>query len=756
MENNTRLRAIADSVFSSIAPDQVEKICQQINEGILSIAELDNIAEEVENVGSSVIKLIFNATAPETVILCFAASDQYDAAITAKNALPEIKSFLKKILGFEFTAEADPNSLRQSLNKHLLLTEILSGIPEKDRPEALGFIQLPEAPGQIKAAQNICQTWRNRADLRDAYINTAKQVESQIGLKEITLVTADTLDQLLKAETFPAIEKQLMTYAEACLLAKDPETALDTAAKRRSAFWSIHQPRNQLRWAIIENAARVILTGKAIREEIPTIGKDPASMANRYVDSDNAWQMVDTYYRRLEHHYALFDIDLAGEHENLQNVITLVRNDYTRTIETEIEAFTGSMINADFQIRSWLSQDAIFSQFIEPKIKKNNKVAYVLVDALRFEMGSELAESLQPEFDLDIQPALSMLPSITSVGMPALLPEADKGMSLTKTSGGKLAVEINGTTIKNRSDRIKYLQNKLSVPPFVCKLNQIIKPSKKIQEEIQDAPWVMVTSQELDRWAEEGEGDEEVRIFMEEVLSRLSKGIRRLAALGIEEIVVTADHGHLFGEAMEGGQRMDPPDEKNVELHGRVWIGSGGKNSEGYFRVSSDQLGLGGDLELAFPRSLACFKSKGANKAYCHGGISLQEMIIPVIHLKQKMAEQAFAKANVELALGTAKITNRFFSINAIYKETGLFAADEIKVRIVVKSGRKEVGEPVMASYGFDAATKNIALKREEPNPITLMLTTDEVLENISIHVLDAASDTDIGRLKGIPVDIAI
>lgn len=58
----------------------------------------------------------------------------------------------------------------------------------------------------------------------------------------------------------------------------------------------------------------------------------------------------------------------------------------------------------------------------------------------------------------------SVFSTITSVGMPALLPDADKGMSLTKTSGGKLAIEINGTTIKNRSDRIKHRwKNRLDV-----------------------------------------------------------------------------------------------------------------------------------------------------------------------------------------------------------------------------------------------------------------------------------------------------
>jgi hypothetical protein len=106
--------------------------------------------------------------------------------------------------------------------------------------------------------------------------------------------------------------------------------------------------------------------------------------------------------------------------------------------------------------------------------------------------------------------------------------------------------------------------------------------------------------------------------------------------------------------------------------------------------------------------------------------------------------------------MAVPKITNRFFSITALYEETGLFAAGEIRVKVVVKSGRKEVGSAAMAVYGFDAAVKEICLKNNEPNPITLMLTTIEDVEKVTISILDAGSLVELGGMKGIPVDITI
>ena len=83
-------------------------------------------------------------------------------------------------------------------------------------------------------------------------------------------------------------------------------------------------------------------------------------------------------------------------------------------------------------------------------------------------------------------------------------------------------------------------------------------------------------------------------------------------------------------------------------------------------------------------------------------------------------------------------------------------AAEEIRVKVIVKSGRNEVGTAAMAAYGFDAATKEIGLKKNEPNAITIMLTTEDEVEKLTISILDAGSQVELGRKKDIPVDISI
>jgi len=50
-------------------------------------------------------------------------------------------------------------------------------------------------------------------------------------------------------------------------------------------------------------------------------------MIRRYVETETPWYMADTHYRRLEHRYALFELDILVDHSTLQEVMTHVRSD---------------------------------------------------------------------------------------------------------------------------------------------------------------------------------------------------------------------------------------------------------------------------------------------------------------------------------------------------------------------------------------------------------------------------------------------
>ena len=752
-QRNTRLRVIAEQVFKKIAPDSVDDITRQVEEGILSLEELDKLSIEVESIASGTVKIIFGTASAVDVALDFAASKEHDEAILAKQAMSELDGLFRGELGIEIKPEADPVTARRTLWRGILMTELLSGPPKEARPAEFSSMPLPDRPEHVDKVQHLCKVWRNRVDYREAYIAAARAIENEAGLSGLDLPT----DKMAGLETFPFLETALLLAAEKRLLEGKPHEAFRLAQERKNSFWSLEEPTNQLRWALVENSAHILILGERIRAEVTKLKKSPELLVRSYTEGETPWCLLDTYYRHLEGQYSAFDLDLGGEHDELEKVIPYVRQDYTKTVEHSIEAFTSAFKASDFEIRDYLPQSSAYIQHVSPRVVGNEKVAYILVDALRFEMGRELIDGLTDEFDVRLLPVIAQLPTITTVGMAALMPGAENGMQLVQGSGGRMAICLGSSTLKDRAGRLKYFEGSLNKKVEKCKLNELIKPSKKRQAKIKDAGVVLVTSQEIDRRGEEAEGEDEARLFMEEVLDKLRKGIRRLASLGVTHFVVTADHGHLFGETIESGMKMDPPGGKTVELHRRVWIGKGGKAGEGFIRVSASQLGLGGDLELAFPISLACFKAKGGSMAYFHGGISLQEMVIPIILLKAKKAKPYALKGRVvKLSMDKPRVTTRFFSVAATYTIEGLFAAEEIRVKVAVRAKRKDVGFAAMSAYGFEEGTKEIVLQKDKPNAITFMLTDVHDVKSVSVHVLDVSSQLELARLEHIPVAIAI
>jgi hypothetical protein len=162
-------------------------------------------------------------------------------------------------------------------------------------------------------------------------------------------------------------------------------------------------------------------------------------------------------------------------------------------------------------------------------------------------------------------------------------------------------------------------------------------------------------------------------------------------------------------------------------------------------------------LELAFPRGHACFKIKGGVGGYFHGGISLQEMVIPVAVLRSKTAKSVGAgAARIMLEFSKTAITNRFFSVVATLKEEGLFTADEIRVRTVVFSGKAEAGFCAMATYGYEDGTREIILKKDRPNAMTIMLSGDATQDKVTVRLLDCNTLLELASLADLPVKLTI
>src|SRR4030095_11691324 len=202
--------------------------------------------------------------------------------------------------------------------------------------------------------------------------------------------------------------------------------------------------------------------------------------------------------------------------------------------------------------------------------------------------------------------------------------------TVVAVGGGKLGLDINGTVIKDRKDRIAFLKAHAGVPVFDAKLEDLLpKPAKRVRDGVSNAQLVLITSQEIDELCEQ-DNITQARRQMDGVLTDLRRGFRVLSDLGITYIVLAADHGQLFADEVSDDMKIDAPGGDTADLHRRVWVGVGGTSAPSYLRTSLASLGVDSALDIAIPWTFACFKAKGGARAYFHGGLSPHGVILPV------------------------------------------------------------------------------------------------------------------------------
>jgi PglZ domain len=112
---------------------------------------------------------------------------------------------------------------------------------------------------------------------------------------------------------------------------------------------------------------------------------------------------------------------------------------------------------ANWAVSASLHQTRIYSEVVSSRPKP---VAYFFVDAMRFEMGVELAERLPNNAEISVRHAIGVLPSITPIGMAALQPGAAGSFNVVEQAG-KLGARIDDAFLPDLAARRKFAAARL-------------------------------------------------------------------------------------------------------------------------------------------------------------------------------------------------------------------------------------------------------------------------------------------------------
>lgn len=814
-ECNTALAAVAQRALAGIRPPAaLEQIVAEVAAGKWSLAELDREAERGLEAQAGVLKLVFDTGNPAQIALRFLADPAIDARIAEKDALGTLAVALGDLLGVAFRADEGTEGLRARLARQVLVTDFLAAFGD-DPPVALRTFPVAERPAARQAAVELAAAWRNRRDAAASYVRWADQVEVEISAGSVA-DRPGLLQTLSRSETFAAAEARLQREVEHALIRHASAELVALAETRLQGFWAGQRPEIKVRWDVIADAGRVMVAAGRIMAALKGKTLAAAELALSYADGpakgaknktgfsekpdrptlwdlDGPWCVVDTAQRHLERDFHRFEFD-PSQHASLMALVAQARDRYAAAVELLAERFVSAceaekfeLIGAVAEAKRGLSgakivhQADIFAGIVRPAMDAS-RVAYLLVDAFRFEMARELVTQLADDWQAELIPALATPPTVTEIGMAALLPGAERGLAVVAADNGGLAAVVDGKTLKTRQERLDHLAlaaggnsaaaagktaggNATGVTVATARLDQLAPLSDThLRNALKAARLVVVTATEdIDGLCENTPGL--ARSMLDEVLLRLRRAIKALLGLGISTVIITADHGHLFGEKLSGGQGIDPPGGKTVALKRRVWVGQGGAHIEGTLRAPLSAFGLGGELELVTLRNLSVFKVPGGSTEYFHGGLSPQEIIIPVLIVRPTAPQAIAAGAQIKwkIGLGSPKITTRFVSVTVEGRSEELLPIEPPSVRVEIRAGEKAISVPVSASYGFNEATCDVRLaiaadypQQIAPVTVTLMITETPEVGQVTVHLLDAGTGISLARVDGVPFEITI
>jgi hypothetical protein len=239
--------------------------------------------------------------------------------------------------------------------------------------------------------------------------------------------------------------------------------------------------------------------------------------------------------------------------------------------------------------------------------------AVVIVDALRYDCALALADRLRGQ-DVRVEPVRAMLPTVTPVGMSALLPKelAPTSLEIEKNT---LHPQVNGLDTSDRQNRLKLLKQFGATCLEIGDLEEAAKAPEKLPELL-----VVFGHEEVDSL---GHKNAETLIrHLDKELERIARVVKRLHQWGYPEVNVVTDHGFVLVAADQLPPEVPVKKEWCAAFKERFAM----VPTEVDVPLKTKPFAWDAAVRVAIPPGTAFFK---AEKAFSHGGATLQEMIIP-------------------------------------------------------------------------------------------------------------------------------
>jgi hypothetical protein len=722
--------------FQSLArqamPERIAEIDRLFNEGRPTLAMLEGLGDGAH------YPLLREAIGTESgiesaaLLLCRQASAAKIDAVTGARA--ELIRLLRTDFGFSPSGPVrSTGSLLDQLGRYVLLSEFALDLPGS-LPDALTTLPRAESNHRLRIF-TLCERMRGSDDTREGYIALASRVEGELHLADII----PELSQLCARDTFPFMERVYLSRLEKMARASDLMAAREVIQSRKGSVCN-HLPERALLWKLAERCVDLMSAAVTWRSAAPHSDASLRDWIAAYTAIDGLWQ-VDRQQRLVEQGAAA-----CAEDSEVAGLINLCRQTYLEVAGSAQSRFLRAVENAGWPPDGIFRQTQTFGRYVEPALSERRKIAYFLVDSMRYEMGRDLADSLEALGPLTVTAAATVLPTTTPCGMAALMPAADGAFSLV-VDGDDLVPALGGRPIRNSKERMDLLRERYGDRFADLPLSDLLSANqKRLQGIVGSADFVVVRTQEIDALGE-GPSPYLARKLMSDILRDIGIATDRLVSMGFETFVYAADHGHVLLPEVEAGDVVREPPGEWKKAKRRCRLGASTGDAPGVIVFSATKVGIVGSVSDFVVTT--GFRVFSAGEGYFHEGLSLQECLIPVIVLQARNRPKAGSGAEeIEVRYRTDRFTSRVIGLRVWYNSL-LGGPLTVKVEAYDAAGAKAalVGEAADCD-ARDPATHLVTLQKGSEAHVPIQIQDNFSDSSVEIRVTDPTTGRVLHRLK--------
>ena len=486
----------------------------------------------------------------------------------------------------------------------------------------------------------------NNTNYMDVYDNIAKEISFKLKIDED--INDFVVDVYINCDSFEIFDNNIIKHYISTLYETKEKIDIDNVLESRKNSHFYKKYKNE--YKLIKWANNFIYYFKEFqREVLPDNATDLIKIfENKFVNIDKSYRKFYYYYDKID------DSDYIAD---LRQLIENMYNSFLLEINSKFTSLVDDLNTIDIP-KQW----NFYKRFVS---NKEYKTAVIISDALRYGCAIELKDELDKISTRNnkIEPMLSTVPSYTALGMDALLPHKE-----IKYNNEKILVD--GKTRMSTEDRDKLLKE-YNPNAIAVKYDDIINLNKDDRRAIfKGIKLAYIYHDQIDARGDNASTENEVFAASQEAIDEIIKLVAKLTdEVNFVNFIITADHGYIYKrDTLEESSKVNLDKMNTIYKNKRFLLTNEKTNILATKCFSLDYIG-NDDIFVTVPVGVDIFKTKGAGLNYVHGGLSLEEVIVPVLEINTRKGNKNQEPVKLQLVSSINKITNYEFMLTFFQEE---------------------------------------------------------------------------------------